>query len=280
MLQFNRSVACILGDELLDLRVGFSVEKEMTDDSTSKASIKLYNLSPMHRQLVETQAKNQRVRLSVGYGGQNKLLCDQAVNYADTARVGADIITTLEMWGGQEGRSTVFAAISGAVNDYQILQVVLNAFNNYGFCRGHISDSVIAKLKANTHRGFSESGTASKFMGMITKRAGLRWNTHNKQINIFDKDEYEDAEMVLLNKDTGMLGVPSKMQQSGGYKLRALLNAELTPGKMVRVQSSLFPIHGDLKIIKSAFTGDSLEGDWYVDLETIVLGHDPSFVEV
>ena len=276
MKLFNRTASLILGTELLGIRASFNIEAEMSAQTATKAEIKLYNLSPQHLNQIEVGQQNQKIQLSAGYGGQQKLIYRGPIFYAESALVGADTITTCQMNPGALGQTAVFVSIQGAKSSYDILKIVLNQYSKYGIAKGHISPAVIQILQGGGYSSFSDLGLASRFMDQITRRHGLRWNCHNEQINIFNKDEHEDPEMVLLNSESGMIGIPSKTQEKS-YKVRSLLNADLVPGKKVRVQSNVYPIKGDLKVIKTTHVGDTLEGDWYTEIEGVVVGTTPGF---
>jgi len=280
MMQFDRTLSLVLGDELLGLRVQFNIEKEMTAQGASKADIKIFNLSPTHQAQIESGSKGQQIRLSVGYGGENKVLYQGPVFFASLEKQGADVITTCQMWQGVFTDRKAFVQLENVSDDYEILKACLTALKPYGVARGHVSDMSIQALRNNRHSaGFSGLGPTSKFLTMVTKAAGLRWANHNQEINIFGPDEYELPELIELSATSGMIGVPSKAEDNA-YKVRALLNPDLAPGRCVRIKSTVFPMHGDLKIIKGAYVGDSLEGDWYCDLEGVVIRTLPGFVEV
>ncbi len=277
MLLFNRTASLTVGNVVFNVRLNFNIEKEMTTTG-GKAEIKAYNLSKNHRNSVEDdKAKNRKIYLSAGYDGQNKLIYAGSIFFAHSEREKADIITTFETLPASVALQQAFLKISGNIDDYGIYQQCLQALAPFGGIKGHLSGAAQKALKAGIYsKGFADSGTVSKFMDMITKRHSLKWNISREALNIFAKGEFEDQQEVLLSSDTGMIGFPSKVA-ANNYKAKSLLNPEMEPGRRVKLISKQLKLPGDLKVIKSVHVGDTLEGDWYTEIEANVLGFGPNF---
>lgn len=283
MISFNRTASLVIGSELLGLRVVFDIEKEMTANGASKCEIKIYNLSQAHLNEIEQGTQNQQLVLSAGYNGLNKMLYSGPIFYAHTELSGPDSVTTCQMLPGAIALGTVFVKVAGANTAWDVYRAVVNAFKPYGVAQGHLSAGVQQAFQSSKYQArYSDVDTAAGLMDKITRWAGLRWNTVDNQLNVYSDNEYQDSEIILLNKDTGMIGIPSKTQE-GNYKVKALLNGDIVPGKRVRVQSLRFPVSGDLRVLKTTHSGDSHPldpgADWYVELEGAVLGTAPGFTE-
>jgi hypothetical protein len=292
MMDFNRTASLVIGTEVLNLRVIFDIEKEMTANGASKCEIKIYNLSPEHLAQIEVGTQKQQLTLSAGYNGANKMLYSGPIFYAHTDQVGPDKITTCQMLPGAIALSAVFVKISGASSAWEVYQAVLNAFLTFGVSKGHLSTTVSPGAAPGTkpvrtilqglkyRAKYSNMDTAAGFMNEITRWAKLRWNIENNQLNVFADGEYQDAEIIQLDESSGMLGIPSKTQE-GNYKVKALLDGDLNPGRRIRVVSKTFPVNGDLRIIKTTYAGDTHPldpgADWYAEVEGSNIGTAPGF---
>jgi hypothetical protein len=280
MMLFNRTATLAIGGQDLKLRTVFEIEKEMSPQG-GRLDVKIYNLSRDSQNALEVGNQKQYLELSAGYNGINKLIFSGPIYYAETRRDGADIITTCQAFPGATAAQT-YARIAGASSCYEIYLAVVNALKPRGVVQGKISPAIIATLKGATFAAkHSDIDTTSGLMNKICRQTKLKWNTLDQQLNLYSDKEYQDQEMIQLDKKSGMLGLPSKTQE-GNYKVTSLLNADLEPGKHVRVVSEEFPVHGDLYIIKATHRGDSypLEpgAKWETEIEAANVGTQPGFV--
>lgn len=270
----------VYGDLELSLRVQFNIDKEMTENGAGKCEVKIFNPSKEHLAEFESDTGEKLLTVYAGYDGINKMLFTGKVLFAITEQSGPDIIVTCQMVPGQKALTGTYLKVENATTDGQILQAVLNSLRTAGgVVKGHISSAVMAALDAGKHSGFSDIGTTAKFLNLITKRHKLRWAIHNNELNIYSAGEYEAPEMIQVDAESGMIGIPSKTQ-TNQYKVRTLLNGDIVPGRRIRVESKVHPLKGDLKVIKVTHVGDTLEGDWYSDAEGLIIGKEPGFVLV
>lgn len=284
MIQFNRVAQLVLAvpglQQVVTLRTAFTIEKEMTSQGASKAEIKIYNMSALHVQFAQAVGQNLQITLSTGYSydGQDNVsqLFTGLVNYVTNERQGPDQITIFEMLPGSIPLGNVFVSFAGVQSDWDIYLAVVNACKPFGISRGHLSAAVqsILQQKGVYQKGLSECGTAAKLMDLICNRHNLRWNSDSLNLSIFNPKEFETPTVVILSgpsaqypNGTGLVGIPSKMQD-GNYKIKALLNPDITPGAQILVTSVQAGLANQpFKVWKVTYTGDTLKGDWYVEAE-------------
>lgn len=283
MEYLNRTFSLVLGTAQIATQVGvrvkFEIEKEMTSQGASKSQLEIYNLSESNIRSLENNASNYTIIFSAGYSDQNKQILNGTIMYAETERKGPDLVTTLQILPGSAARTAAFVSINKAQSDYQIYQACLQALAPYGIAQGYFSPAVRSILEdAQYSSPHSDFGPVSRIMDLLARKNGLNFNTSDNQVNLFLPSETEDSSLFLLSSQTGMVGVPSKMQD-GNYKVVSFLNGDIVPGKLLRVQSTDFPINGDLKVLKSTFKGDTWEGnEFYVEVEAALIGTQPGFV--
>ncbi len=272
MLLFLRTAKLTVGNVVFEGRVSFSIEK--MQGGAAPCELKAYNLTQVHRNSFEDRPANAlTIYLSCGYGGLNKLIYAGSVLYTESLRQGADIITSFHCSTAVPAMHRAALSLSGQLTDLDVYRRCLNALAPFGISKGMLSARVESLLGAGTYaRGYAEIGYTSKFLDDICKRSNLSWGIDgDNELNIHSPDEFGDSEEILLSATSGMIGFPTKTQIAGCYKVRALLNAELRPGKKIRVTSQQLKLPGDVRIIKATHVGDTLEGDWYTDVEAMDL---------
>jgi hypothetical protein len=272
--QYLRTAQLVMGDLLFNGHLNFSIEVQQEGNyNPANCSIKAYNLTTEHRKWLDV--KKRDLHLSAGYNGQNKIIFGGTVFYIENARDGADIVTTFHSQCGLPAVNQAAVSISGALDDYQIYQACANVLSAFGVVKGHLSASVIQMFQNGRHsKGFTDLGYTSKFLATICKDHGLRWNISGlpPALNIYNKGEYEDSQTIVLSSESGLIGTPTLTIQDGVYSVKALLNAELSPGRRVKVVSRELSLPSDIKISKSVHSGDTLEGDWFTTFEARVPG--------
>ncbi len=272
MLLFLRSAVLTIGNVAFEGRVTFNIEK--MQGGAAPCEIKAHNMTQAHRNSFEDRPANAlTIYLSCGYGGVNKLLYAGTVLYTESLRQGPDIVTSFHCSAAVPAMHRAVLSLSGQLTDLDVYQRCLTALAPFGISKGMFSPTVESLLGGGTYaRGYAEIGYTSKFLDDICKRGGLAWGIDgDNELNIHSPKEFGDSEEIVLSATSGMIGFPTKTQIAGCYKVRALLDAELRPGKKIRVISQQLKLPGDIRIIKATHVGDTLEGDWYTDVEAMDL---------
>ncbi len=272
MLLFIRSAVLTIGNVVFNGRISFSIEK--MQGGSSPCEIKAHNLTQAHRNSFEDRPANAlTIYLSCGYGGVNKLIYAGNVLYTESLRQGPDIVTSFHCSSAVPAMHRAALSLSGHMTDLDVYQRCLGALANFGVSRGLLSPAVQSLLSSHSYaRGYAEIGYTSKFLDDICKRSGLSWGIDgDNELSIHSPNEFGDNEEILLSASSGMIGFPTKTQVAGCYKVRSLLNADLRPGKKIRIVSQQLKLPGHIRLIKATHVGDTLEGDWYTDVEAMDL---------
>jgi hypothetical protein len=290
MLLYLRTAELTVEERTFHTRLQFTIEKGQCGDSPNAVEIKAYNLTEDSRNFCELKKQGgaKRMELKAGYGGQNSVIFDGDIWYAFSERQGPDIVTTFKAMAGGLFIQHGHVELSGPYNDWDIYNhIKAELLPRYRLSQGFLSADVIAKLKSGTYpKGFTYSGSARSLLNGILINHGLDWAVDNGGLQLYSKDEYQDNVEVLLSTDTGMIGFPTKANsaastegdevalegQFGIFKAKSLLNPELICGKKIRLVSKALEMNSELRIIKLTHVGDTLEGDWYTDMELAELG--------
>jgi hypothetical protein len=90
-----------------------------------------------------------------------------------------------------------------------------------------------------------------------------------KVIAVWPKGKARDGEIVLVSKDTGLVGYPAFSQ--AGIQFRTLFNPSIVFGRHIRMESQLGPANGRWKVNALAHRLESNVpgGQWFTDVECI-----------
>ena len=266
------------------------MEKNL-ETNPNAISIDVYNLSKDSRSLLEENAtKNLETGASTiwnptthpptlifnaGYGDNVKNLFVGDIARVVTKYVGADIITTIEAGDGEEAfakarldKSFAPGAKVGDVLDNIKKAMGLGEGKDKGVMR---NDSFL--------NGIPLTGLARNHLDMIAQRQNLEWSIQNNTLQFLPRGQATDEDVVLLNGETGLIGVPTKTKvvnrsliksadgkdAQSGIQLLALLNPEIYPGRRIKVESK--SVNGVFRVTKATYVGDTHAQPWYVEIE-------------
>jgi hypothetical protein len=90
---------------------------------------------------------------------------------------------------------------------------------------------------------------------------------------VWPKGQARDGEVVLISKDTGLIGYPAFTQ--AGVHLSTLYNPSLEFGRKVKIESQFEPANGQWMVAALAHRLDSNlpGGQWFTDIETSYLDY-------
>lgn len=250
------------------LRIKFKVGKQ--DDKTpNKAEIEVYNLSKDTRSIIEGEKIS--VRLTVGYQG---LGTDNARGNLETIFFG-----NIHSAGSKKKKK---AGVSSKLEGVDLVTKInaidgLNRFRNARLDKGYppntklkdiLDDMAVAMglgvgivegiPDKNYANGISFSGNVKNHLTDLCLSNGLEWSIQDETLQIIPENQATSESIILLNKDTGLIGVPESTD--AGCKFEALLNPKLRPGRRVKIESKV--LNGVFKVRKGNFDGDSHGGEF------------------
>jgi len=244
-------------------RLNFKIEQDKTGNA-NKAKIRIYNLSESSRTFLEQ--KNLVCFLKVSYqAGELTTLffgdLDQE-NGIHVERSGADVITQIEAGDAESilRRANIQIGLAAGATNIQVINAAVAKLGLPVSYRTNIKE-IVYQTK------FAYSGTVKDLMNQQAEKAGFQWSIQNGELLIVGPQETDQQEAVLISKDTGLIGYPTKTQDKVIFK--SLINPLIRPGRGARIESKIFSkqIGVNLKIEKTEFSGDTYEGDWYVKAE-------------
>jgi hypothetical protein len=256
-------------------RIHFTVEKT-SEGNPNSAKISLYNLAKETRDRLEqatgidsANPTGVPVLLAVGYGEDIGPLFTSNIDKIVSERQGPDIITHLDTAEGRGHFNTeVQASFDGPVSGDTLMGIFAGQM---GLSEGSVDHDGLAGL--NFQNGFSYAGPGSKALDNITKSSGHEWSIQNGTLQVLPENGCTNEDTVLLRKDTGLIGVPSRSIDNANrstFLAVSLLNRLLDPGRKIRVESAELSQPADLVVRKVTHEGDTQEGPWQSTIEALL----------
>lgn len=251
------------------LKATFKIEKTLKSEP-NKASIKIYNLSKANRNVIKEGAATGLFPLVVeaGYIDNMQQIFTGSVENAESNNEGVDWITGVEAKddGGKKYRSVRVNESFGPGTPLVQLLTKVAAALKIGLGNSALkfasSQSGVTVFK----KGVTVRGRASDVLDKYVATLGYNWSIQDGQLQILGPkgDETLLGQMVILNKFTGLVGTPEKIEK-GGIKARSLLQGLICPGRRVQVITE--EDQGQYRAEKVIHLGDSRGQDWYSDFE-------------
>lgn len=266
-MQTGPQTASVWGNESQDqspMRVAFEIERATS--GPAKAKIAIYNLTPKSRSAI---AKGVACRLRAGYIGLIGDLFIGTVAKVMVTRQGPDIVTSLEMVDAEPyvSMSTLTQSYAPGTHLATILQDVAKAmsvtyFGKVVSIKAGIANGIPDHVYGN---GFAAHGSCKSILDKLCTPRGLVWSVQNGQLNIIPKRGYNGRTLLLLNKDTGLINVPSDSGKA--VNMQSLLNPAIVPNALVQLSSANLALSGVYKVLRTKYQGDSHDAPWNVDIE-------------
>lgn len=252
-----------------DLRVTFEIKRHLKK-YPDPATITIYNLTADNRGNIN---QGDEVRLVAGYEGAAGLLYSGQVMDLIVNRDGPDWATTIT---ARDGDAAWKSMLSTSLATNAPLQVAV------GFVAGamglNVATSSLPYLQGLSTRGYSALvGPGHDILDRMLRPFDLRWMLQDGKLVIIPDDGATMEEAILLNKDSGLVGIPEPMTDSTKkaaksqtqaqatktrrLRLTSLLQPSMAPGRRIMLESVQY--NGLYRIDELVHKGDSRGQDWY-----------------
>lgn len=234
--QFARkgSVTLVEGDKALDLSDLHFTFSTVQDDneSPSNCTIRLYNLSPST--ISRIRGEFSRVILNAGYEGQVGVIFDGTIRQFRIGRENSTD-TYLDILSADGDLAYNYAIVNktlaaGSKPDDRI-QAALQATGPKGVTGGYLMPFTGGVLP----RGKVLFGMARAVIRQEAASQGATWTINDGKVNIVPLDSYLPGEALVLNAQTGMIGMPE--QTNDGIRIKCLLNPKLVTGGLIKIDN-------------------------------------------
>jgi len=243
------------GRQFSELRCSFTISKTMRS-SHNTASIYLYNLAPGTRKMM--QAEDTLVQVEAGYQDRLSTIFDGSVVTSRSALEGPNWVTSAECGEGVKALrdSRLQRTWKEGTPRGRIVRDLLEAIQLTAIGRVET-----ASLTGRISAPLSVSGQVRRSLDRLANQWGFQWSVQAGVAEVRDRGTGAGKETVaLLRPDSGLLGTPEWTEE--GLKFRALLTAQVTPGKRVEIQSDI--VSGVFQVERADYVGDTHGIDWSV----------------
>jgi Baseplate hub gp41 len=255
---YIRNARLTVGTKQFSTRVAFNIVKGTNGKAANKGKVSVYNLAEDSRSFIEKS--DALMKVEAGYGDNLSVIYLGDIKKVEHKRSGPDVVTTLECGDGEKKLTDAHIEISlGA--DAKVNQIINAAVSALGIDRG-----VIKNIPQTVFQnGFAFSGKVSDLLDRIAKKEELDWSVQDGALQIYPTGEDTGETAVLLNENTGLLGVPNKTED--GFVAKSLLNPDIIPGRQIQVESKFLTGRAIFVAEKVNHIGDVREGDFVTKVE-------------
>lgn len=267
------------GRSFSDFRISFDIKKTEYGSEANTCKVSIWNLPESLREYIF--AEKQKIIVKAGYeeaSGVEVLYIGDITNRENTYPR-PDIVTIVDAGDGAKSlkESKVSIAYAPGAQGKQILKEIVDSFNLPKKTNLNLID-IKKKIFSN---GFNYTGPSQVGLNKITKSLGLIWSIQNEELKIYKQYNGDQSLALVLNSDTGLLGVPSRTkvttQESSdaktleidGWNVESLLQAKAEPGGLVLLSSSSTGNNKKFKIVSVQHSGDNMEGDFKSTLQVV-----------
>lgn len=254
-----------LGDKFEGFRIKFSIS--MDDDiKANKASIQIFNISALKAGLIQDIPKPY-VRLEVGYGNDIEVLYDGDVEKTKYEKVGTETVLTLE---AGEGTAAAGVRSNKSYNKGSLVKDILQDMVDDIVEGGRLIASSALEKIAEISGIKIKSGevvkgrTIDKLKLKLAKYGYKPTINQNRQLTFVKEGDPEFFEAVLINQNTGLIGIPIKTEK--GFQFRSKIQPGIVrPLTKVQIDSDVLLGTGTVK--KCQYNGDTHGPEWQFEAE-------------
>jgi hypothetical protein len=271
---FKRKWRVQVGDLSTEaLRVKFKITKTLGKEPNS-CDLMIWNLAEASR--AKLKGSGLACIVEAGYEGAtsgNATIFSGDTRTIDHPRDHADWITHVQCGDGEKAYQ--FAHVNKSFTNASFTSIVQEVAKTLSPNLGNLNEALNAirnkggKIPDFT-KGFVAHGRASDTLATLLKSVGLDYSIHQGALLVVEPGQPAAQSVFKLSPETGLIGSPDhtppdQKNKPATLKCRCLLNPQLLPAGIVRIESA--GVKGDFVIQKLEHVGDSHGADWLTVIE-------------
>jgi hypothetical protein len=276
-----------------DMRIRFKVSSA-TSQSLNHAQITVSNLSAATADKFLQNPEGKTVTLIAGYNGNAApIFVGHVVQVRKGRENPTDTIVIIDAYEGDVpyNRGVVNKALPAGSTPRDHYDTFVGAMSEYGIQPGYGPDWFSTVLKYPRAQAFF--GMARDHLRRLSHAHGCTWTISRGRVDMVPTDQALPGGAVVLNAQTGMIGMPTQTQQA--IIVTALINPaiqingsiKLNNDSIQRAQASVqfpndqgllskatmpnLPKDGLYKVLQAEWEGDTRGGPWYVTCTCLAL---------
>lgn len=254
-----------------DLKIEFSVSKSIGSKQNT-ATISIWNLTKSHRRQLGEEF--DKIELKAGYvEGTVSTIFKGSIRDVTHTKETADVKSEMECGDGDEGigKGAVSKTFPAGTKPKAIIEHIV----------GEMPDTTKGEMKGIDElpaykRPVSVYGWGFRELDKLGREHGFYWSIQNGEFQAVKNDKTLQGTTVV-SKETGMIGIPEVTDK--GCKVKALLNPNIAPGRMIDVRSDFLDEAsgkdkrksddggGIFRVADVTFSGTNRGEDFYVEAE-------------
>lgn len=246
-----------------ELHVSFYVSRTISG-SPNTFQVSIWNMNESHRNSVGNELDT--IKLEAGYmpsSGDNNvsIIASGQIRDVEHERSGADIVTTISCGDGDAAyrKATISKTIPAGSSVKDVVDVIYNEMKKNGINKGQFTFPNNMKTFV---RPYSMCGSCVRELDLLGRGNKFYWSIQNGAMEIIPGNGFLPGE-TMVTPDSGLIDMP--IITDNGVKVKSLLNPNIRPNRLIRVNSELlnFPGQGNLyRVSQVDFDGDNVEGSF------------------
>lgn len=285
---FKRTGKLLLGERQIafgggdQLRVTFSVSKQLLSVDPNVATIKVWNLSAETRanlnQVYLARTGRIPVLLEAGYADEHGTIFKGETTQVSNAREPTGWVTTINAASGRSmARKRINRAYAANADLQQILTDMVNDTVKGAVGAGKealeaIRSGKVAAAGKALVKGVLLAGDPQRVFDELAKSGDFDFFIDDEELVLVPAGGARSAPAVVLRYDTGLVGVPERILDESRpgrlvVKTSSLLSARFSIGSRLRLESET--LSGDFRAEKVDHAGDTHGDDWTTTTEAV-----------
>lgn len=256
-------------------QITFDVSKSADNkrNNGNSAAIEIYNLSDSQIQLLDSDYLE--VEFSVGYyeTGVQTLVIGNVTEHS-TVKSGNDYVTQLRIGEGytalnQQQLARVVSPGKTVADVLEEIRTQMPGVSRGAYTGTNLNNPIIF--------GWRLKGSPKEMLMKLCEAHNLEYNINSGVLNVSAENGLISKDTILapvINPQTGLIDMPFRTSETGrkpakdkqrrrGVQFKALLNPDIVPGKIVKLESKW--IDGFYRVNTARFSGDMRGNEWYVE---------------
>lgn len=262
----NKTVRVVIGPaggtgvEIEGLKIKATIDRTKSS-KPDKAKIEIFNLGDDLARFVEDTSQRNVIQLFAGYDGTAPRVFAGEIRRgrARSRMEGEDMITRIEAkdGGGAYRSARLTKSWRRGVRASEVIAELARAFNTPISIPPGLDDFEITE-------GLTASGAARDTLDTLAESLGFEWAFEDGKIVTTRAGGDTGQTAPLLTFDTGLISLE---RTDKGVSVKALLNRQIRPRRLVAIQSDNPAVDGFFIVTKLKEEIDSREGPYFSSFE-------------
>lgn len=265
---FQRAARLKVQDKILQgIDFEFRIDRSLKPTQNT-ADVTIYNLTEDNRKYLQQCTTGVRIELHAGYVSDPALplLFLGELREIRTVRNGPDWQTEISSGDADEAkkRPVSFSLGPGASFEAAVKKLAGTMTNKIGNLGATLRGAKFSDASKEFTEGMAVFGNGDEELRKLLRSGGLEHSWQNGELQVLPIGKSLNTVAVTLDESSGLIGSP-ELGEQGTVKFRSLLNAEISPGRVVHIVSR--NLEGYFRTERAVYSGQIAGNDWFVDVE-------------